>query len=89
MKAGFHFASLYAKITSHSATPTTDRSSDRARKAAQLTQADVAGRLSRPQSFVAKYEGGERRLDVIEFLEIAQALDTNPSAILDQMGVTA
>lgn len=60
-----------------------------ARKAAQLTQADVAGRLSRPQSFVAKYEGGERRLDVIEFLEIAQALDTNPSAILDQMGVTA
>lgn len=45
-----------------------------ARKAANLTQAQVSGRLSKPQSFVAKYEGGERRLDVIEFLEVARAI---------------
>lgn len=44
------------------------------RKAAGLTQADVADRLGRPQSFVAKYEGGERRLDVIELLEVAEAI---------------
>jgi hypothetical protein len=38
----------------------------------------VADRLGRPQSFVAKYEGGERRLDVIEFLEVARAVDSDP-----------
>ena len=36
-----------------------------ARKSAGLTQAEVAGRLKKPQSFVAKYENGERRLDVL------------------------
>lgn len=46
------------------------------------TQADVAERLGRPQSFVAKYEGGERRLDVIEFVEVAEALETDPRQLL-------
>ncbi|TIO88534.1 MAG: helix-turn-helix transcriptional regulator, partial [Mesorhizobium sp.] len=36
------------------------------RKVKGLTQAKVAEKLGRPQSFVAKYEGGERRLDIIE-----------------------
>ena len=44
------------------------------RLAAGLTQAEVAERLKRPQSFVSKYETGERRLDVVEFLEVAEAL---------------
>ena len=39
-----------------------------ARKAAGLTQHALALRLKKPQSFVAKYEGGERRLDVVEKL---------------------
>ena len=39
-----------------------------ARKRAGLTQEALASHLKKPQSFVAKYEGGERRLDVIEFL---------------------
>lgn len=54
----------------------------RARKAKNLTQADVAERLGRPQSFVAKYEGGERRLDVIEFVEVAEALEADPRQLL-------
>jgi hypothetical protein len=33
---------------------------------AGLIQHDVAKRLRKPQSFVAKYEGGERRIDVME-----------------------
>ena len=49
-----------------------------ARKGAGLTQQQVADKLGRPQSFVAKYEGGERRLDVVELVEIAQVLGENP-----------
>lgn len=52
------------------------------RRQAGLTQSDVAKRLGQPQSFVAKYEGGERRVDVIGFLTIARALGTNPSRLL-------
>ena len=37
----------------------------------------MAERLKRPQSFVSKYETGERRLDVVEFLEVAEALAAN------------
>jgi transcriptional regulator with XRE-family HTH domain len=53
-----------------------------ARKKAKLTQAEVAERLGRPQSFVAKYEGGERRLDVIEFIEVARAIGIDPVKML-------
>ncbi|MEG4520088.1 MULTISPECIES: helix-turn-helix transcriptional regulator [unclassified Microcoleus] len=45
-----------------------------ARKEAQLTQDSVAKSLKKPQSFVAKYENGERRLDVIEFLLVARVI---------------
>ena len=50
-----------------------------------LTQAEVAAHLRRPQSFVAKYEGGERRLDVIEFLQICDALKTNPHEFISAL----
>jgi ribosome-binding protein aMBF1 (putative translation factor) len=52
------------------------------RKHAELTQAELATRLKRPQSFVSKYERGERRLDVVEFGEVARALGINPVRIL-------
>lgn len=47
-----------------------------------LTQLQVADRLGRPQSFVSKYESGERRLDVIEFLDVCIALGISPDEIL-------
>ncbi len=53
-----------------------------ARKNKGLTQAKVAEALRRPQSFVAKYEGGERRMDVIEFLDVAEALEIDPCEVL-------
>ncbi|HEX3869428.1 MAG TPA: helix-turn-helix transcriptional regulator [Pirellulales bacterium] len=56
-----------------------------ARKRAGLTQVEVAQRLGRPQSFVAKYEGGERRLDVVELLEVAEALQADPVAMLRKL----
>lgn len=52
------------------------------RKEAGLTQQQLAKRLRKPQSFVAKYEGGERRIDVIEFLEITCALKADPVSVL-------
>lgn len=53
-----------------------------AREKAGLTQAEVSARLGRPQSFVAKYEGGERRLDVVEFIQVSAALDVDAQVIL-------
>jgi len=49
-----------------------------ARKQAGLTQVGLSERLLRPQSFVSKYERGERRLDVIEFFEVARAIGIDP-----------
>jgi transcriptional regulator with XRE-family HTH domain len=51
------------------------------RRKAGLTQQTVAKRLKRPQSFVAKYEGGERRLDIIEFIEVSKALKADPMGL--------
>ncbi len=51
-----------------------------ARKAAGLTQQDIADRLGRPQSFVAKVEGCERRLDVVEFLHLCRAIGSEPAS---------
>ncbi|WP_348626773.1 helix-turn-helix transcriptional regulator [Mesorhizobium sp. LSJC285A00] len=56
-----------------------------ARKTKGATQTQVADMLGRPQSFVAKYEGGERRLDVIEFLDVAEALGIDPCELLAQL----
>ena len=40
---------------------------------AGLTQVELAERIERDQTFVSKYEGGQRRLDVLEVREICQA----------------
>jgi transcriptional regulator with XRE-family HTH domain len=50
-----------------------------AREKAGLTQQQLADRLGKPQSFISKYEGGERRIDVIEFIAIADALNMDAS----------
>jgi transcriptional regulator with XRE-family HTH domain len=45
-----------------------------ARKEAGLNQTNLAKKLKRPQSFVSKYESGERLLDIVELREICSAL---------------
>lgn len=52
------------------------------RKSQGLTQKGLSDRLSVPQSYVSKYETGERRLDVIELLDICTALDIEYKDIL-------
>lgn len=41
---------------------------------AGLRQSDLAERLGVPQSFVSKYESGERRLDLLEVRQICEAV---------------
>ncbi|WP_417850264.1 helix-turn-helix domain-containing protein [Thalassoglobus sp.] len=44
------------------------------RSRAGLRQEDVAIQLNRPQSFVSKYESGERRLDILELYDVCEVL---------------
>ena len=44
------------------------------RAEAGLRQVDLAERLKQPQSFVSKYESGERRLDLLELRQVCGAL---------------
>lgn len=52
------------------------------RKGAGLTQTVVANRLKKPPSYVAKYEGGDRRLDVLEYLDVAAAIGFDPCKLI-------
>jgi len=50
-----------------------------------MTQFQLAERLGRPQSFVSKYERGERRLDFVEVFEIAEALRVDMCDLVTQL----
>jgi transcriptional regulator with XRE-family HTH domain len=54
---------------------------------AGLSQASLAKRLSKPPSFVGKYELGERRLDVVETMVIIKAIGANPADFWAQEGL--
>ena len=53
-----------------------------ARRTRGLTQRDLAERLGKPRSFVSKIENRERRLDFVEFVVVARALDISPTNLL-------
>lgn len=56
-----------------------------ARKEKRITQQELADRLDRPQSYVAKVETGERRLDVIEFIEWTTAIGVSSAQLVQQI----
>lgn len=56
-----------------------------AREKAGLTQRDLAARIKRPHSFVGRMEAGERRVDVIEFIEIARVLGAEPKELFGKL----
>ena len=56
-----------------------------ARERAGLSQVELAARLKKPQSFVSKYESGERRLDVAEFIQICQAMEVSAPKLLKKL----
>jgi transcriptional regulator with XRE-family HTH domain len=59
-----------------------------ARQAKRLSQMALAEQLGRVQTFVSKYERGERRLDVVEFLDVAAALGIDPHKVIRQLRAT-
>lgn len=56
-----------------------------ARRSRGMTQAELAQLLGRPQSFVSKYERGERRLDIVEVVEVATALGVEPCDLVEDV----
>jgi transcriptional regulator with XRE-family HTH domain len=83
-KSGFNVGRVIRAPT-NSAYENLRRLLTQARLDAELTQAQVATRLNRPQSFVSKYESGERQLDVIEFLAICKAIGVEPTPIIESL----
>jgi len=49
------------------------------REAAGMTQAQLAERLGEYQSFVARLESGQRRVDVVELIELGSILGFDPT----------
>lgn len=55
------------------------------REAAGLTQADVARALGRHQPFVSTIEAGQRRVDVVELLDLARVIGFDPGALIVEL----
>lgn len=58
------------------------------RKRAGLTQAEVAKKLKRYQSFVATVETGQRKIDVVELLAFAEAIGFDPREAIKRLLAT-
>jgi transcriptional regulator with XRE-family HTH domain len=56
------------------------------REAAGLTQAQLAEKLGEYQSFVARLESGQRRIDIVEFLDFASTLGFDPAKAIRLIG---
>ena len=53
-----------------------------ARRDSGLTQAELAARVGKDQTFISIVERGQRRVDVIEFIQLSKALDRDPVALM-------
>lgn len=52
---------------------------------AGIKQADLAEKIGKDQSWVSLVEGSQRRVDVVEFIQIARALNSDPIELLRQI----
>jgi transcriptional regulator with XRE-family HTH domain len=59
------------------------------RKVSGLSQQAVADKLKRNQSFVSKYESGERRLDVIELLMLSEVIGFDAIKMIGSLSVSS
>lgn len=56
-----------------------------ARVAGHITQEELGKALGRPQSFIAKVENGERRLDIVEFVHLCRLVGIDPVNIINKL----
>ena len=56
-----------------------------ARKKSGFTQEKLAAKLKKNQSYISKYENGDRRLDVLEFMDAMHALNVDPVEIISDL----
>ena len=56
-----------------------------ARVAGHITQEELGKALGRPQSFIAKVENGERRLDIVEFVHLCRLVGIDPVSIINKL----
>jgi transcriptional regulator with XRE-family HTH domain len=54
-----------------------------ARKRASLKQVEVAAMLGKPQSYIAKVENGERRIDFIETIQLCKVVGLDPIQLVE------
>ena len=59
----------------------------RTRERAGVKQSELAARLGVPASYLSKIENGTRRLDVIEFVRIAEAIGSDPAEIVSTLQI--
>lgn len=58
------------------------------RRRARLRQVDVAKRLGRYQSYVTLIETGQRRIDAVELVELAEAIGFDPKEAIKLIAKT-
>lgn len=55
------------------------------REEKQLTQVVLAEKLGTPQSFISKYESGDRRLDILEIRQICLAIGISTTEFIERL----
>ena len=58
------------------------------RKKAGITQVDLADQLGVSQTWIVRLEGGGRRIDVVEFMALAEAIGFSPVKIIRELAKT-
>lgn len=56
-----------------------------ARQKSELTQAQLADRIGKDQTFISLIERGQRRVDVLEFVALARAMGADPKRLFSEV----
>ena len=57
----------------------------RERVAAGLRQSDVAIKTNRSQAYISKFEQGDLRLDIVDFVRFCEIIGCDPHEVLEEV----